>query len=111
MQIIQNAKLIESTGSAFTKDKNTLPRLLNFLFQDPDKVARSKLLCTRSQLQEGEQNENNPIYMAAVDNFNNYSINSGGLICDDVILKERSINPEQENTSGSITLYYFSRNS
>jgi hypothetical protein len=49
--------------------------------------------------------------MAAVDNFNNYSINSGGLICDDVILKERSINPEQEKISGSINLYYFSRNS
>ena len=49
--------------------------------------------------------------MAAVDNFNNYSINSGVLICDDVILKERSINPEQENTSGSINLYSFPRNS
>ena len=27
--------------------------------------------------------------MAAVDNFNNYSINSGGLICDDVILNKK----------------------
>jgi hypothetical protein len=37
------------------KNKDTTPRLLNFLFLHPDKIARSMLLSTRHQIQTTAQ--------------------------------------------------------
>ena len=52
---------VDTYGSAFRKDKNTFIRLANFLFQSLDRLATSKLISTRNELQNRQYNEKNPI--------------------------------------------------
>jgi hypothetical protein len=81
----------------FHKDVNTIPRLLNCLMKHHDKLAVSRLIATRSDLQNRATNGNNPIYIEACKHFNDYSITSGGLVANHPKFLIRHINPDQRN--------------
>jgi hypothetical protein len=51
--------------------QNTFSRLAGFLFTNPDALARSRLLSTRTQLQFNQQNEGSDLYSDATFKFNN----------------------------------------
>jgi hypothetical protein len=72
--------------SSFRANKNTP---LSF-----DALARTGLLATRFQLQNREVYENQPIFVATVESFNNYAINSGGLQYQHAWFTDKGINPE-----------------
>jgi hypothetical protein len=95
-----------SSPTTFRKNKNTFPRLCNFLFEDPDALAISKLLSTRDQLQQREYNQNNPVYTNAVSKFNDYSFSSGGLVTNHQILMDRKVDPDEVNSSGLMSIQY-----
>jgi hypothetical protein len=95
-----------SSPTTFRRNKNTFPRLCNFLFEDPDALAISKLLSTRDQLQQREYNENNPVYTNAVSKFNDYSFSSGGLVTNHQILIDRKVDPDEVNSSGLMSIKY-----
>ncbi len=54
---LTNILNVESTSCPFIKNKNTIPRLLNCLIKYPDRLAVSRLLATRSELQNNMTNE------------------------------------------------------
>lgn len=93
-----------SKPANYRKNKHTFPRLANFIFQYPDKLAYSRLVSSRSDLQNRENNHLNPIYVEAVRNLNS-SMPSGGLIAQHDILIEKQINPEFTQ-SGQMTTEY-----
>jgi hypothetical protein len=62
---------------AHRKDKNTFPRLCNFLLKDPDALQRTRLLATKQQLQDREIQQNLPIFNRATDQFNDRNAFSG----------------------------------
>lgn len=78
----------------YRKDKNTIPRLINILFMNQDAVARSHLLATRIQLQNGEVYDKQKIFVDSMESFNDRNFNSGGLIAEHTVFTERGINPE-----------------
>jgi hypothetical protein len=95
----------QSAVQQFRKDCNTMPRLLNFLFQHPDKVATSKLLSGRHAIQTRQTNENNELYVAAVEKFNDCTLSSGGLVSDHQVLLTKRINPDAINPGVMTVLY------
>jgi hypothetical protein len=64
------------------------------LFQNPDKVAVSRLVGSRNDLQSQELNENSPIYELACAQFNDHTCNSGGLVSNHPLLISEKINPD-----------------
>jgi len=101
-----NNDAVSSYGSTFRKNKNTFSRLANFLFQNPDRLVASKLISTRNDLQNRHYNEKNPLYLEAVQNFNDFTKASDGLIEEHPALVDREIDPEEENLSGDMTVKY-----
>jgi hypothetical protein len=71
----------ENDGTAFKKNKNTLPRILNFAMQHPDALKESQSLATRTQLQNREAPiARRPVFQQVTAEFNDWNINSGGMI-------------------------------
>jgi hypothetical protein len=103
---VLEAESSSSSSGSFRRNKNTFARLANFLFEDPDALAISKLLSSRMDLQNREYNENNAIYATAVEKFNDWSIPSGGLVANHEILEKRRINPDKRNLSAPMTTQY-----
>ena len=66
----------------YRKDKNTMPRLINILFEHPDAVARSHMLATRIQLQNKETYDKQKIFTESMLKFNDRQYNSGGLVTE-----------------------------
>ena len=97
------AEIIEKEEGTFRKDKNTFFRLCNILMSFPDALQRSNLLATRTQLQNKEVNEKQPIFNDAVVLFNDSTHNSGGLVAEHEEFTSRRIDPEAVNNSGKIT--------
>ena len=92
-----------SRGTSFRKNKNTLPRLINFLMNYPDALQRSFCLASRTDLQNGQgPSHKRAIYEETMHSFNSPS-NSGGIIKDREEYRKAGINPEERNTSGLIT--------
>ena len=87
----------------FIRNNNTVPRLLNCMMKNSDKLAISRLVATRYDLQSRTTNENNPIYEEACIAFNDYSIPTGGLISNHQAYIEKNINPDLPNLSGLLT--------
>ena len=54
----------EADESLYRKDKNTIPRLINILFEHPDAVARSHMLASRIQLQNKETYDKQQIFVS-----------------------------------------------
>ena len=63
--------IMDNEGS-FRKNRNTLPRIINFILQYPDAVMRSGALSTRLELQYRETGQNNPLFVDCVEKFNDY---------------------------------------
>jgi hypothetical protein len=103
---VLEAESSSSSSGSFRKNKNTFARLANFLFEDPDALAISKLLSSRMDLRNREYNENNAIYASAVEKFNDWSIPSGGLVANHEVLDKRKIDPDERNLSGPMTKQY-----
>ena len=83
----------EEEPGLFRKDKNSFPRLCNFLMQYPDALQRSALLGNRFELETRQTYEIQDIFVNSVEDFNSNK-NSGGLVKDHEEYKARSINPE-----------------
>jgi len=73
------------------------------MMKNSDKLAISRLVATRYDLQSRTTNENNPIYEEACIAFNDYSIPTGGLISNHQAYIEKNINPDLPNLSGLLT--------
>jgi hypothetical protein len=71
---------------------------------EPGDLIRSQMLPTREQLQLGQINHHQPVYLTIAEKFNDWSTSSGGLIepRDDVLLNQE-INPDRMNRSDKIT--------
>lgn len=95
--------ILNKDEGTFRRDKNTFFRLCNILMTFPDALQRSNLLATRTQLQNKEVNEKQPIFNDAADHFNDHNYNSGGLVAQHEEFTARSIDPEAINSSGPIT--------
>ena len=78
----------------YRKDKNTMPRLINILFEHPDAVARSHMLATRIQLQNKETYDKQKIFTESMLKFNDRQYNSGGLVTEHEVFTARGIDPE-----------------
>ena len=74
----EDEEAISTYGTTFRKNKNTFPRLCNFMLKDSERLACSKLISNRGTLQNNEMGENNTLYEEAIRSFNDISINSGG---------------------------------
>ena len=57
---------------------NTFPRLCNLLMRHPDALAKTQLLGSRLDLDAGAVYENNTVFVEAVAQFNDRSVNTGG---------------------------------
>jgi hypothetical protein len=85
----------ESDYTQYRKDKNTIPRLINILFEHPDAVARSHMLASRIQLQNKETYDKQQIFVESMNKFNDRQYNSGGLVTEHEVFTERNIDPEK----------------
>ena len=91
-------------GTSFRKNKDTIPRILNFLMQHPQALRESQTNASRSQLQTGDAPINSrPVFVQVADDFNDWEKHSGGLIVDQEQYLDADIDPERRNTSGPIT--------
>jgi hypothetical protein len=96
----------QSDTTTFRKDKNTFPRLCNFIMAYSDALMRSHLLATRIQLESGHINSSLPLFVESVLNFNDSKKDSGGLISEHSEFIKRLIDPEEVNTSGFMSEQY-----
>lgn len=101
-QSLDNMMASANDNSTFNKDKHTFPRLCNLIMQFPDAVQRCGALASKEQLQNKEVNENQQLFTVVATQFNDWKLNSGGVIdTDDELLD--SIDTEKRNKSGPIT--------
>jgi hypothetical protein len=81
---------------------------MNIMYGKLDRVRSiiaAEAIATRGQLQSGHLNENNPSYIDTAEEFNDSSVNSGGIVeaasvIDEPIrakLLEESVDPEAPN--------------
>jgi hypothetical protein len=87
----------------YRKDKNTVPRIINLLLRYPDALARSSVLASRIDLQDREVGPNRPIWLRVCQEFNDVSVNSGGLMQRHEVFLEKNIDPEVIHGEGVMT--------
>jgi hypothetical protein len=87
----------------FRKDKNTVPRLLNLLFERPNELQQSGVLASRMQLQDKELNDKCPVFSIVANLFNNKDHRTGGLVARHEQLVEANIDPDAVPECGLIT--------
>jgi len=94
----------EMSGTTFRKDRNTIPRIINLAMQMPDALKQSHSLPSRQQLEnkEGPINKRE-IWVSVADDFNDATVNSGGIIKERNLYSDADIDPEKPNTSGLLT--------
>jgi hypothetical protein len=99
---LEKAKHREEETS-FRKDKNTIPRICNLMRDESEDLIRSQMLPSREQLQLGQIDHQQPVFLTLAEKFNDWNTSSGGLVnpTDDVILNHE-INPDRLNRSDKI---------
>jgi hypothetical protein len=92
---------------SFSKDINTIPRLLNILSEHLNDLLKSKEIAKWTDLQSGTMHSGNPLWTAVTSKFNDPNFYSGGLVTDDSRLDE--IDPDSPHLSRGLTadLAYF----
>ena len=90
-----------SNNGTYRKDKNTIPRLINLLFNHPNALARSQSIPSRVDIQDRQLNEHQEIWTIVCNEFMDRSHNSGGLMAQHDALDD--IDTEKINNSGILT--------
>lgn len=102
LEVIEQTNSNLDEGTNFRKDKNTFPRMCNFIMTFPEAIQRSAILGGRFELQSGQVYDRQDIFVDTADKFNS-NANSGGLITEHEEYKARNIDPNMPNRSGNIT--------
>lgn len=83
-----------SASGALQKNRNVVARIINCIMNCGTQVEQLMAISTRVQLQSNKINENSDFIAEVTDLFNNIAYDSGGLVFDHPLLKERKVDPE-----------------
>lgn len=93
----------DNGGSNFRKDKNTFPRYCNIIMQYPDQLQQTQSLPTRTDLQNRQINEAQPVFVTACEHFNNAEYDCGGLVRPHEQYRDARIDPRDTSNCGNMT--------
>jgi hypothetical protein len=103
METINQLQVVLATPNAtFRRDKNTIPRILNILTKYPDGMLHSRRRATWMDLQNGTTRAGSEVWGSVGVEFNDRTLNSGGLVYLHHLFQSEGINPEEPNP-GMIT--------
>jgi len=88
--------------SIYRKDKNTIPRIVNIAFENPEGLQRTTRTASRDDLQDRSLYGNSDFWKDVADKFNNPRFFSGSIVCSHDIFDLRHINPEALADKGKL---------